>query len=84
MDPTNSEGILSVHPVEMYFMFCMDILNFAVLDRSYELIPVCTDAQNDDDEELIPSFDVQHPKKIVCAILVGMTTKRMLFDNVII
>ena len=82
MDPTNSEGILSVHPVEMYFMLCM--LNLAVLDHSYELMPVCTDAQNDDDEELIPSFDVQHPEKIVRAILVGMTTKRMLLDNVII
>ena len=60
-----------MHPVEIYFMFCMDLLNFAVLDHSYELTPVCTDAH---DKELIPSFDVQHPEKIVRAILVGMTT----------
>ena len=74
-----------MHLVEMYFMLiCMDLLNFAVLDHSCELMPVCTDAQNDDDKELIPSINVQHLEKIVRAILVGMTTKRMLLDNVII
>ena len=38
--------------------------------KSYELMSVCSDSLNDDEEGILPPSDVQHPENLVCKIVI--------------